>query len=628
MGITKMETQFLTQYMPFSILKEEELQILTRNASTQSFKQGKTILHASDPPSKYLYVVYQGLVVLYRDSDVLLHVGPGETFGSISVTTSTPVRVDIIADVDSTCVLIPRKDFLRVVDSNRRFSRYFVNLMERRLISLYKLASKEIVGIPERYLTNTKIGEIISREPVTCSQTNSIREAIKTMHRGAVGSIVIVDETKKPLGILTLKDLTNIISRGDDLDKPISTVMSTPVIHIAEDATLYDAYLTEISNAISHLVLVDNESQVKGVITIRDLLVALNPTYSLSTLSKRITGVSSVGELKKMHERTIGIIIALLNRGVSYHELAQTISVVNDMITRKAIALAEAKLVSGKLWRPVRYVWVVAGSGARREQVLQTDQDNGIIYDDSTDDKGKELIAELATSVTNILEELGIPKCKAGYMASNPMWAKSLKDWMAYFDTWFEKLKDSLNRAHLAVFLDFRPVYGDESLANLLKTYVFEREAGDFPRILANAAISVPSPFTFLDKVKYGKNGLDIKHHGLLPVVSGIKALMLDKGIIADDTITRIDILTKREILPPTIGEPLKEAFHFFSMIRLKHQLRQFQLGLVPDSYIKSSELHRIEKANLRECLKTMRSFQEHLKLKYALGAEYTGFPF
>jgi len=103
---------------------------------------------------------------------------------------------------------------------------------------------------------------------------------------------------------------------------------------------------------------------------------------------------------------------------------------------------------------------------------------------------------------------------------------------------------------------------------------------------------------------------------------------MLDEGIIADDTITRIDILTKREILPPTIGEPLKEAFHFFSMIRLKHQLRQFQLGLVPDSYIKSSELHRIEKANLRECLKTMRSFQEHLKLKYALGAEYTGFPF
>jgi len=208
-------------------------------------------------------------------------------------------------------------------------------------------------------------------------------------------------------------------------------------------------------------------------------------------------------------------------------------------------------------------------------------------------------------------------------MASNPQWARSLKEWMTQFNSWLDPAADETTLMPLAVFLDFRPVYGDEQLAELLKAYVFRQELAGVSRFLAQNVVSIPSPFTFLGRIYYGKKGLDIKHLGLLPIVNGIKALMLEAKIIADSTLERMDLLMQREILDPVTGEPLKEAFQFFYMLRLKHQLRQLRFGLMPDDYIKSNELHQLEKANLKECLRTVGNFQGLLKIRYGLVTEF-----
>jgi len=618
----KVEVQSITKYMPFASLKEEELQILSKSALIRNFKEGEAILHSGDEPPEYLYVVYEGVISRFSYPDVILYLKPGEFFGYRSILTESPVLTNIFADVNSTCLLIPRDDFLRVINSNYKFSRYFMKHMDEVLAALYKLPYKETIGIPERYLLTTKAREVISKEPVTCSPNSSIREAVNIMYAKAVGSIVVVDANDKPTGILTMKDLIGIISKEYDLDKSISTVMSTPVACISEDNVIYEAYLTETSQAISHLVLVDDQNRTKGVITTKDLMLTINPAYSTSTLAKRITMADSVSELKKMHDQTINCVITLLNHGVSYLEISVIASKVNEMITRKAIELAEARVVRKQQCIPVDYVWIVAGSSAREEQLLQTDQDSAIIYSDSTNDEGREFITALATHACDILEELGIPRCNAGHVASNPEWAKNLQEWITQFDSWINPGAEESTLIPLMVFLDFRPVYGNSQLAKLLKSHVLQQEVKGVAKFLARNVISISPPFTFVGRIRYGKEGLDIKHAGLLPVVNGVKALMLEAKITANSTLERIDALVQQEFLEPATGETLKESFQFLHILRLKHQLRQYRFGLTLDNYIKASELNRIEKANLKECFKAIGNFQGLLGIRYGIGEE------
>jgi CBS domain-containing protein len=65
-----------------------------------------------------------------------------------------------------------------------------------------------------QYSLNTRLGELAMRHPVTCSPDTPLREAVKLMHEQQVGSIVVVDEHKAPLGIFTLRDLRQVVANG------------------------------------------------------------------------------------------------------------------------------------------------------------------------------------------------------------------------------------------------------------------------------------------------------------------------------------------------------------------------------------------------------------------------------
>ncbi|MGP3667312.1 MAG: DUF294 nucleotidyltransferase-like domain-containing protein [Candidatus Bathyarchaeota archaeon] len=610
--------KFLVNYIPFFLLKEEELKILIQNAVVRKFKRGETIFYAGESPVKYLYVLYDGLVFLLTDSQIVEHIKPGEAFGVVSAISGAPVKVDAVAEEDSTCILIPCEDFKKVFNLNKNFSAYYISLLERRLTTLYKLYEKELVRAPERYPVISRVGDIVTRDPVVCSSTTTIQDAVNLMYREKVGSVVVIDEEKRPVGIITARDLRKIIAEKIDVSQSISKVMSFPVVCIDEDRALYEAYLLQISKSLNHLVVVNATSRVKGIVTSKDLMVAMEPTYSLSILSKRIVKADKIEELKKIYKQALNAINSLLNRGVGFVEMAELFTVINDMFTRRILEIMEKRLMNESLWKPVRYVWVVAGSSGRREQVLRTDQDNAIIYDDVVDEKGEKFLEELANLANEGLVELGVPKCKANYMASNPQWRKSLKEWKKYFDVWIG-FPDGDNLLRLALFLDLRPVYGDESLAQALNTYVLSRITMDCARSLAEVSASIASPISFFGGIKYGEKGLDIKHFGLFPIVTGVKSLIVEVKSPITNTLERIDFLVSKGVLTKKEGEELKETYKFILTLRLKHQLTQTLKGEEPDNYIKPSELTKFEENILKECLMVVSKHQKFLVSRFGL---------
>jgi CBS domain-containing protein len=343
--LKKAEIQkFLSTHIPFSFLKEEEIKILTQNVSLKKFKKGETVFRVEDPPVKWLYILYEGFIVLTINSHVLEYVMPGEAFGVASAISGKPVRANALVEEDSVCILVPCEDFRRVFNLNRDFSSFYINLFEKRLTSLYRLYGGELIKLPEKYLIVSKVGDILTRKPVLCTLDTSIQDAVRLMQKEEVGSIIVVDKEKKPLGIITAKDLRKIIAEKISSTEPISTVMSSPVICINENSSIHDAYLLLISKTINHLVVVSNTTHIRGVITAKDLLLAMEPTYSLTILSKRIVKANSVDELKKLYEQTIKAIISLLNRGAGFYEISELLTEINDMFTRKIIEFAEKKL--------------------------------------------------------------------------------------------------------------------------------------------------------------------------------------------------------------------------------------------------------------------------------------------
>ena len=59
-----------------------------------------------------------------------------------------------------------------------------------------------------------RLGELVSRAPVSCGPDTPLREALENMHRKRVGSILVVDAAGRPVGILTRYDVLGRIALG------------------------------------------------------------------------------------------------------------------------------------------------------------------------------------------------------------------------------------------------------------------------------------------------------------------------------------------------------------------------------------------------------------------------------
>ena len=79
--------------------------------------------------------------------------------------------------------------------------------------------------------------------------------------------------------------------------------------------------------------------------------------------------------------------------------------------------------------------------------------------------------SRLAERLCRNLNEAGIPYCNGYCMAVNPLWRKTLPQWIAQIGQWTRK--SSLVSVRLAdIFFDFQPVWGQTELAHELRHVV------------------------------------------------------------------------------------------------------------------------------------------------------------
>lgn len=101
-----------------------------------------------------------------------------------------------------------------------------------------------------------------------------LREAVVKMSHGGFGALVIVDDSKKLLGVFCDGDLRRYFEKKNDLDVAISEVMTANPKRTYPERLAMEALKTMEDKAITSLPVVDAETHVVGFLHLHDILKA------------------------------------------------------------------------------------------------------------------------------------------------------------------------------------------------------------------------------------------------------------------------------------------------------------------------------------------------------------------
>jgi signal-transduction protein with cAMP-binding, CBS, and nucleotidyltransferase domain len=111
----------------------------------------------------------------------------------------------------------------------------------------------------------------MSKNVITVDKSTSLQEAAQNMKKLNVGCVIVVDGTK-PLGIITERDfVTKVAAEGRPLFTEISEIMSSPLITIGPEETIWEASEMMKEKSIHKLPVKENE-QIIGIVTTTDIV--------------------------------------------------------------------------------------------------------------------------------------------------------------------------------------------------------------------------------------------------------------------------------------------------------------------------------------------------------------------
>lgn len=123
-----------------------------------------------------------------------------------------------------------------------------------------------------------KVRNLMNEDLISVDVNVSVIEAIKDMTDHDIGSVVVT-RNGVPEGILTERDcLKRVCGKLDCSVTSVRDIMSTPLITIDADASLYEAACQMLDNNIRRL-LVTNKGTVVGIFTQKDLLTKINEVF-------------------------------------------------------------------------------------------------------------------------------------------------------------------------------------------------------------------------------------------------------------------------------------------------------------------------------------------------------------
>jgi DNA polymerase-3 subunit epsilon/CBS domain-containing protein len=334
----------------------------------------------------------------------------------------------------------------------------------------YALAAMRAGGqrATDSFLYRTRLADVMSSPVIAIAETATVHEAAQLMHARGIGSVFV--ETAEGHGIVTERDMLRAMAQmgAEGGAAPIARFMSRPVLSAPADTLLYRALGLMARRHLRYLGVTEG-GRLAGIFTLRTLL----RERALATLAvgDEIATATGAADLARVQAALPGLAAGLLADGLEARAVAAIIAAENRAMAARAAELAEAELGPP----PADYALLVLGSGGRGESLLAPDQDNALVIADDYAgnlDAAEDWFTRLATRVNETLDQAGIPLCKGGVMARNRPWRRRLSEWRAQLAEWARRPEPSA-LLNLDIFYDFTPAHapspGGAALAATLR---------------------------------------------------------------------------------------------------------------------------------------------------------------
>ncbi|MBM3910606.1 MAG: CBS domain-containing protein [Thaumarchaeota archaeon] len=120
-------------------------------------------------------------------------------------------------------------------------------------------------------MAHTFVKDVMRKNIISIDQDMTIKDAAVMMDDSNVGCVIVTNKNA-PIGILTERDFVKRVSAKE---KPLSTrlseVMSTPLITVSDDETIWEAAEIMKKNKI-HKMPVQQNNKIVGILTASDIV--------------------------------------------------------------------------------------------------------------------------------------------------------------------------------------------------------------------------------------------------------------------------------------------------------------------------------------------------------------------
>ncbi len=587
---------FLRATPPFDALPAPDFERAAAALDVVFLPAGEVVIGRDGPPSDHLFLVRKGLVRFERDGVTALVVEPGELFGFTSVLAgATPFNV--VVEQDTLAYRLPAA-VVRALLAHPAFARHFTEGLAERL----RRATDAAPGLAGGDL-HLAVEHLVRRPPLVVDGDTSVADTARRMSERQT-SAALVDGPER--GIVTDRDLRNrVLARGLPPDTPVADVASRPVITAAAGTPVFEVWHALVTHGVHHLPIVRGD-EVLGIVSDTDLLrhQTSGPTALFARLERLDAGDRLHGYTGEVHR----MVAALTAAGLDALRIAGLVSRLNDALVQRLLRLGEAALGPP----PCGYAWMVFGAEGRYEQLLITDQDNALAYAEASP-AAHAYFTALARHVVEALISAGFPPCPGGYMATR--WCDPLAAWLGRFRAWVrEPTAQALLDA--ATFFDARRAAGTLDLTPVDDVVEGARDQDTFLALLANEALRFRPPLGAFGHLRDARH-LDLKRHGLAPIVGLARVLAIAAGARARSTPERLAAAARAGLLSEDGAATLAEAYRFLLSIRLRVQLAAREAHREPPATISVADLRGVEVRHLKEAFRAVRDAQDALALRF-----------
>ena len=597
---------------PFSLLDDEGKEHVRRGMDLAYFDRHAIIVETGQT-GEYVYLIHKGEVAeldptLPSSVARIGHYTSGDLFGAISILNGKS-RYRFQAEQECLCYLMPKSLFKTLCNEYPEFNQFFRQSLAHKARLLTEKRAEG--GVTMAGFMLARVSECM-RPPLLLPADADIATAVRTLNDSHADSLLV--EASSQRGMVTKTDLLNaIVLTEHPVTTSLADIAQYTLVTVTSSQYLFEALVSMTRHKVTRVVVMD-EDKVAGVVELTDVLSYFSSRSYVVSL--QVEQASDLSALAAASHRTPELVNALMAQGVKLRFAMDLLAALNGRIMNKA-------------WEftidPTHHqhsCLMVMGSEGRGEQILKTDQDNGLILADDAEwpDVGEDMQRLTATLI-----ELGYPPCPGNIMVSNPEWVATVSQWKGHIARW-ASARDGDSLMKLAIMLDAHGVAGNPSLLESVREELFERCSRDelLLSYFARTALRFSTPLTLFGSLKKPQHGIDIKKGGIFPIVHGVRTMALERRIRATSTLDRLDALAEDGRLDRRFADDLGEALALFTELRLKQQLQTQSGDASAEQQERSNrvvvqELSSLERDLLREALHIVKDFKQRLSHRYHL---------